>query len=165
MHSLDELLTNFPLLCSIFAILFAQFIKIPIMFISTRKLEWSRFFSTGGMPSSHSSGVTALATSIGLVEGLGSPLFAVTVVFSVIVMYDAKGVRWHAGEQAIVINRLVRDFQKMTTEIKNWPKKNEEERRLELKELLGHRPSEVFFGALLGITLSVTLFFGLGLGK
>ncbi len=135
------------------------------MFISTRKLEWSRFFSTGGMPSSHSSGVTALATSIGLVEGLGSPLFAVTVVFSVIVMYDAKGVRWHAGEQAIVINRLVRDFQKMTTEIKNWPKKNEEERRLELKELLGHRPSEVFFGALLGITLSVTLFFGLGLGK
>ncbi|WLD92674.1 divergent PAP2 family protein [Alkalihalobacillus sp. AL-G] len=159
---METLLSNFPLWCSIFAILFAQFIKIPIMFISSRKLEWSLFFSTGGMPSSHSSGVTALTTSVGLVEGVGSTIFAITAVFSIIVMYDAKGVRWHAGEQAAVLNSLVRDFQKLTTEIKNWPKKNDEEKRLELKELLGHRPSEVFFGAILGIFLSFALYFGLG---
>ncbi|MGM7702624.1 divergent PAP2 family protein [Pseudalkalibacillus sp. Hm43] len=157
---MEDLLTNFPLWCAIFSILFAQLIKIPIMYISTRKLEWGLFFSTGGMPSSHSSGVTSLTTSIGLVEGVGSPLFAITAVFSIIVMYDAKGVRWQAGEQAIVLNQLVRDFQHLTTEIKNWPKKNEEEKRRELKELLGHRPSEVFFGALLGIGLSLAIFYG-----
>jgi uncharacterized protein len=157
---LEGLLTNYPLWSAIFAILFAQAIKIPIMYISTRKFEWNLFFSTGGMPSSHSSGVTCLATSIGLVEGVDSTLFAVTVVFSVIVMYDAKGVRWQAGEQAIVLNQLVRDFQHLTTEIKNWPNKNEEEKRRELKELLGHRPSEVFFGAILGIGLGFGIYYG-----
>ncbi len=156
---MDALITNFPLWCSIFAILFAQAIKIPIMYTSTRKIEWNLFFSTGGMPSSHSSGVTSLATSVGLLEGVGSTMFAITVVFSVIVMYDAKGVRWQAGEQAIVLNQLLRDFQHLTTEIKNWPKKNEEEKRRELKELLGHRPSEVFFGAILGIGLSLSIYY------
>jgi acid phosphatase family membrane protein YuiD len=150
-----ELLTNFPLWIALFSILFAQFIKIPITYLATKRLDWTLFFSTGGMPSSHSSGVTALTTAVALEEGIGSPLFAMATIFSIIVMYDAKGVRRHAGEQAVVLNKLVDDFTKFTKEAKTWQQKGQEEKRQELKELLGHQPSEVFFGALLGIAVAL----------
>lgn len=101
-----ELLTNFPLLSSLAAIIFAQVIKVPIQFIVSRKLDWSLVTSTGGMPSSHSAAVTALSTGVALEHGLDSSLFAVSAIFAVITMFDATGVRRHAGEQATVINKL-----------------------------------------------------------
>ena len=86
-----DLLNNFPLWAAFSAIFFAQFIKVPIHYLVTKKADWSLLTSTGGMPSSHSAAVTALATAVALDVGLDSTLFAVTAIFAVIVMYDAKG--------------------------------------------------------------------------
>ncbi|GAA0326579.1 divergent PAP2 family protein [Bacillus carboniphilus] len=151
-----ELFLNFPLVAAISAIIFAQFIKIPISFVATKKWDWSLFNSTGGMPSSHSAGVTALTTGVAIVEGVSSTLFAVSTVFAIIVMYDSSGVRRQTGEQAIAINLLMKDFQKLVSDAKNWPK-SPEEKRQELEEVLGHKPIEVFFGAITGIILALIL--------
>ncbi len=150
-----EILTNNPLMIALFAVIFAQIIKVPIQFIATRKIDFSLIFSTGGMPSSHSAAVSALTTAIAIEHGLNSPYFAISCVLSVIVMYDATGVRRHAGEHATVLNQLVKDFQRFIEEAKHWPKKGELERQKELKELLGHQPIEVFFGALTGVLLAI----------
>ncbi|KAB7666475.1 divergent PAP2 family protein [Bacillus sp. B1-b2] len=152
-----ELLHNFPLLASLAAILFAQFVKVPITFFVTKKIDWSLLTSNGGMPSSHSAAVTALSTGVALETGFDSPIFAVAAIFAIITMFDAAGVRWQAGEQAVVLNRLVEDFNKFITEAKGWQNKPEKEKRKELKELLGHKPIEVFFGGLTGILLTLVL--------
>ncbi len=113
--------------------------------------------STGGMPSSHSAAVTALSTGVALEQGLDSPLFAVAAIFAVITMFDATGVRRHAGEQATVINRLVIDFNRFVSEAKDFQKAEEKEKQKKLKELLGHQPIEVFFGGVTGIVLTLIL--------
>jgi len=152
-----ELLFNFPLLASLAAIFFAQFIKVPIYFIVSRKWDWSLITSTGGMPSSHSAAVTALSTGVALDHGLDSSIFAISAVFAIITMFDATGVRRHAGEQATVLNQLVIDFNKFVEEAKVWPKKADQDKQKKLKELLGHQPIEVFFGGLTGILLALLL--------
>ncbi|KKK39326.1 membrane protein [Mesobacillus campisalis] len=152
-----EILFNFPLWASLAAIFFAQFVKVPIQFIATKRLDWSLLTSTGGMPSSHSAAVTALSTGVALETGLDSPVFAISAIFAVITMFDATGVRRQAGEQAIVLNQLVADFNRIIEDAKDWPKKPEQEKRRELKELLGHKPIEVFFGGLTGIFLTLLL--------
>ncbi|MDV2684112.1 divergent PAP2 family protein [Alkalihalophilus sp. As8PL] len=152
-----EIFHNFPLWAALFAIFFAQFIKIPLAFLPTRKFDWTLFTSTGGMPSSHSAAVTALSTAVAIEHGMDSTIFAVCAVFGIIVMFDATGVRRHAGYHATVLNQLVTDFNKLVSEVKSWPKKEEIEKRKELKELLGHQPIEVFFGGLLGIALTLIL--------
>ncbi|MFD1066478.1 divergent PAP2 family protein [Oceanobacillus locisalsi] len=151
------LLTNFPLWAALAAIVFAQVIKIPIKLIFTKEFQPGLAFSTGGMPSSHSAAVTSLATAVGIAEGVSSSVFALACIFSVITMFDASGVRRQAGEQAIVINQLVRDFQLITNSAKDWSKKKENEKKQELKELLGHQPIEVFFGAITGIIIAFSL--------
>ncbi|MGK9431652.1 divergent PAP2 family protein [Bacillus atrophaeus] len=152
-----ELFMNFPLLSSLAAIVFAQVVKVPIQFIVSRMLDWSLVTSTGGMPSSHSAAVTALSTGVALEHGLGSSLFAVSAIFAVITMFDATGVRRHAGEQATVINKLVIDFNRFVSEAKDFQKAEEKEKQKKLKELLGHQPIEVFFGGLTGILLTLIL--------
>ncbi|WNS74796.1 divergent PAP2 family protein [Bacillus sp. DTU_2020_1000418_1_SI_GHA_SEK_038] len=152
-----DLLLNFPLWSAIAAIFFAQFVKVPIHFIATRKVNWALLTSTGGMPSSHSAAVTALSTGVALETGLDSPVFAISAVFAIITMFDATGVRRQAGEQAIVLNQLMSDFNHFVEEAKVWQKKGEQEKRKELKELLGHKPIEVFFGGLTGILLTLFL--------
>jgi uncharacterized protein len=153
-----QLFSNYPLTAALAAIVFAQVIKIPIRFIATREFIPGLAFSTGGMPSSHSAAVTALSTSVGLVEGFSSTLFALAAVFSIITMFDASGVRRHAGEHATVLNRLVKDFQILIDGAKNWEKKGEYQKKENLKELLGHEPIEVFFGAISGIVVASILF-------
>jgi acid phosphatase family membrane protein YuiD len=74
-------------------------------------------------------------------------------------MFDASGVRRQAGEQAIVLNQLVADFNKLVEDVKTWPKKEEHEKRNELKELLGHKPIEVFFGGITGVLLTLALYY------
>jgi uncharacterized protein len=154
-----DLFTNFPFWASLAAIFFAQFIKVPIHFIATKKLDWSLLTSTGGMPSSHSAAVTALTTGVALESGLHSPIFAISAIFAIITMFDASGVRRQAGEQAIVLNQLVADFNKLVEDVKTWPKKEEQEKRNELKELLGHKPIEVFFGGITGVFLTLALYY------
>lgn len=124
-----EILKNFPVLASFAAILFAQFIKVPIFFFVSKKWDWRLVTSTGGMPSSHSAAVTALSTGIALEHGMDSSLFAVSSIFAVITMFDATGVRRHAGEQATVLNRLVSDFNRFVNEAKDFPKFQQEEKQ------------------------------------
>jgi uncharacterized protein len=154
-----DLLLNFPLLASLAAIFFAQFVKVPIHFVATREWNWSLLTSTGGMPSSHSAAVTALSTGVALDHGLDSSIFAISAVFAIITMFDATGVRRHAGEQATVLNKLVVDFNKFVEEAKVWPQKAEQDKQKKLKELLGHQPIEVFFGGLTGILLTLFLYY------
>ena len=109
-------------------------------FFRTRRWNMRRFVETGGMPSSHSASVAALSTAVGLWHGFGTALFAVTLYFSLIVMYDAAGLRRAAGRQAEVLNTLIeRHFQRPERETQK------------LIELLGHTPFEVLIGALLGV--------------
>ncbi|MFB5664385.1 divergent PAP2 family protein [Alteribacillus sp. HJP-4] len=156
-----ELLNNFPLWVALASILIAQGIKIPLAFIASKKWDATLVTSTGGMPSSHSAAVTSVTTAIGLEQGFDSSLFAICTIFGVIVMFDATGVRRHAGYHATVLNQLVVDFNKFVTEAKSWQKKEETEKREELKELLGHQPIEVFFGALLGIIIALGAHFSI----
>ena len=116
-----------------------QIFKLLSDAVVNRRINFKRFVETGGMPSSHSAVVASLMTAIGLSEGLSSPLFAVSFVFSFIVMYDAAGVRLAAGKQAKILNQLINSKQvKIDTNEK-------------LKELLGHTPIQVFVGALYGV--------------
>ncbi|MEC2055669.1 divergent PAP2 family protein [Peribacillus psychrosaccharolyticus] len=154
-----DLLFNFPLIAALLAIFFAQFIKVPIHFIALKKLDWSLLTSTGGMPSSHSAAVTALATAVGIEAGLTSPIFSVAAIFAIITMFDATGVRRQAGEQAAVLNRLVVDFNTFVSEAKTWQQKEEKQKQRKLKELLGHKPIEVFFGGLTGVFIALFLHF------
>ncbi|GIO28621.1 divergent PAP2 family protein [Ornithinibacillus bavariensis] len=153
-----QLFSNYPLIAALSAIIFAQVIKIPIRFIATREFMPGLAFSTGGMPSSHSAAVSALSTAIGIVEGFSSTIFAVSAIFSVITMFDASGVRRHAGEHATLLNQLVKDFQIVIAGAKNWDSKRDYEKKEDLKELLGHKPIEVFFGALSGIMVAILLY-------
>ncbi len=112
----------------------------------TRTRRWNvrRFVETGGMPSSHSAAVAALSTSVGLESGFRSLLFGVTLYFSLVVMYDAAGLRRAAGRQAAILNRLIEEHFK-----------HPERETQRLMELLGHTPLEVLIGALIGIVSAV----------
>ncbi len=123
----------------------AQFIKIIIELILYKKLDLHRIMGSGGMPSSHSSLVCCMATSIGKYVGLDQPLFSAAAVLAFIVMYDALNVRRAAGEQAKVLNYMML----------NWKDLKPEMFSNELKELLGHTPIQVFVGAVMGITIGI----------
>ena len=154
-----SLFSNYPLWSALSAIAVAQIIKIPLAFFTSGKIDWQLLFSTGGMPSSHSAAVTALTTAVGLMQGANSTQFAICVIFSIIVMFDAAGVRRHAGIHATVINLLVEDLQQLIQEMKSLKVKPRKETVGKLKELLGHQPSEVLVGGWLGIIQSTLLFY------
>lgn len=146
-----------PLMLAVLAMLAAQIIKTPIHWLHYKKLDFGLMFSTGGMPSSHSAMVTSLATGIGVSRGWNDDLFALSAVFALIVMYDALGIRRHAGKQAAIVNQLVKDVQTILSTIKRRDDKGDDHLSAgrQLKELLGHEPLEVLFGALLGIGVAV----------
>ncbi len=122
----------------------AQFIKVITYLYTHKKINFKIFTTTGGMPSSHTAGVIALSTSIALIEGIDSLLFAVSFGFSLVIMQDAAGLRRAAGKTAATLNRLVDEFVQKNKDIKPYTA---------LKELLGHTPLEVFCGMILGIII------------
>ncbi len=124
----------------------AQFLKGLFALYKYKKLDFRRFVGAGGMPSSHSAFVSALATGIGLKDGWTSTTFALAVVFALIVMYDAAGVRLAASKQAATLNKII-------DELFDEGEFHHEH----LKEFLGHTPIEVFAGSLLGIAISYWL--------
>jgi acid phosphatase family membrane protein YuiD len=133
----------------VFVALFtAQALKVIFSLFTERRINFRKFLDTGSMPSSHTSSVVSLATAIGIKQGLQSPLFALSVVFAVVVMYDATGGRRAAGKQASVLNKIVSNI-----------KKREGYTIIEenLKEFLGHTPLEVFGGAVLGIIIAFVM--------
>ena len=137
---------NLPLLLGVLAIFFAQVLKVPFGYFRTRKWDVQLFFTTGSMPSSHSAGVMAVAKSIGIEVGFNSPLFAVSAMLAGIVMYDATGIRFHAGQQANALNLIREDLKLYFQEIK----RPIHQHNFELKTSLGHKPIEVLAGGLFG---------------
>ncbi len=127
----------------------AQTAKVIIDSVLLHHVSVRRLATAGGMPSSHSALVVCLTTIIGRLQGVQSPLFALAVIFSTVVMYDATGVRRAAGQQAMILNRLLDD---LFIAHRGIPQER-------LRELLGHTPIEVIAGAVLGVVI------GLGLGR
>jgi len=137
-----NLLANTPLVAAFAATLIAQAFKLALVLATERRWAPERLLETGGMPSSHSAAVAALATSLGLIYGLGHPYFAIAVVFATIVMYDATGIRRAAGQHAELLNDLVEELSHLF---------DEGFQPRALKTLLGHTYPQVVVGALLGL--------------
>lgn len=147
MNIFQQIFSNKIIGVSVLSWFLAQLIKIFIDCIKNKVINPSLIISSGGMPSSHSSFVTALAFATGFQEGFDSSLFAITFVISMVVMYDASGVRRAAGKQAEVLNIFIANFEKHGIKIDS-----------KLKELLGHSPIEVFAGAILGIFTAIIMY-------
>ncbi|OGW75538.1 MAG: hypothetical protein A2Z72_00190 [Omnitrophica bacterium RBG_13_46_9] len=139
-----ELAGNKILLITIYSWIIAQTIKVIMGVIKEKRFNFSWFLGTGGMPSSHAAGVTALASSVGLSFGFHSGIFAITLIFTLIVLFDAQGMRRSMGKQAEILNKMLDDIY--------WKHLIQEDR---LKELLGHAPIEVFAGMALGIAVAL----------
>jgi hypothetical protein len=134
------------LLAPLVAWVIAQVAKVTLRSIQERRLNLRVLAEMGGMPSSHSAIVMGLTAATGKHAGVGSASFAIALIFSFVVMYDAAGLRRAAGRQAEVLNRLVEDLVHM---------RGVQEARL--RELLGHTPMEVLVGAVLGIAVGLLL--------
>ncbi|GBR76914.1 protein DUF212 [Candidatus Termititenax persephonae] len=134
---------NEHLRIALLSMLVAQALKIFFYYWRFHKFNFRVFVQPGGMPSSHTAMVLSLAASIGFSDGWTANTFAIALVFSMIVIYDAAGVRRAAGNQATILNMIMEDL--FTKKKINKPR---------LQELLGHTPLEVFFGGLLGIILA-----------
>ena len=144
---MQNLVTNYYLISAMGAWLLAQFLKIFTGFFKEQKFTLKAlFFGTGGMPSSHTATVAALATACAIGEGFDSAIFAISVVLAIIVMIDATGVRRETGIQARVLNELTEVIEKMGSDLSNDEK---------LKEFVGHTPIQVFVGAVLGIIIAL----------
>jgi hypothetical protein len=143
---MEALVANDVLAACVLAWAIAQFSKPLIHYVHTRRFNVRYFVSAGGMPSSHSAVVVALATRIGVDTGLSSVAFALAAVFAAVVMYDAAGVRRAVSLQARVLNRMLTEM---------FEAQHFNERRL--RELIGHTPFEVFVGALVGALSAISL--------
>ena len=145
MHDILGLFENRVLWCAVAAWFVAQALKIPTYWLVEKKLDWGRFFGSGGMPSSHSAFVVSLAIMVGATLGFDSACFAIAVVLAAVVMYDASGVRHETGVQGQVLNEIIQkvfvDGQPITD--------------VELKELVGHTKVEVAGGFLVGVMTAV----------
>ena len=134
------------LLAPLVAWAIAQAAKVILTSVRQRRLNLRVLAETGGMPSSHAAIVMGLTTAVGKYAGVSSASFAIALIFSFVVMYDAAGLRRAAGRQAAILNRLVEDLVHM---------RGMQEQRL--RELLGHTPFEVVVGAVLGIVVGLIL--------
>jgi uncharacterized protein len=137
---------------ALFSIGLAQGMKIPIHYFKKKEWRPELFFQTGGMPSSHSAGVSTLTTYIALQRGLPTFDFALSLVYGLIVMYDAQGIRRQAGELTLKVNSMNELIEKIH---KDESVEFEQEAPKKLKEMLGHQPQEVVGGALLGTAVGV----------
>ena len=151
---MEQLLSNYPLMSAVLAWFVAQVIKTAIDAYFNKGINWERMTGSGGMPSSHSSTVVALAIGTGISYGVDSTLFAIALIFAIVVMYDATGVRRETGKQAVILNRLLLDNPF------SWTGKEFEKK---LKEYVGHSPFQVLMGAILGILIAVIMAYVYGL--
>lgn len=133
------------ILSAISANFLAQLYKFIVYFIANKQINFKRLFQTGGMPSSHSSFMMAMTTSVGILTGFDSASFAIALTTALVVMYDAAGLRRAVGKQASVLNQIVAEI------FSEHPNLSSQK----FKELLGHTPIEVLIGALLGAAVAV----------
>jgi hypothetical protein len=145
MNVLSELSHNLMLIAALAGWAVAQIAKGLLIFIREKRLSLERFLGSGGMPSSHSATVSALTTAAALKYGASSGIFAVSAVMSIIVIYDARGVRREAGRHGQVLNELLEFLQAPFDQNKSFD------------ELVGHTPFEVFVGIIVGILVCLGL--------
>lgn len=131
---------NQVLICALISWQLAQILKVPFHFWRTRTVDWKLYFSPGGMPSSHSALMVSTSLGIGLFYGFDTPLFGLAVAITMIVLYDAAGVRRQAGMHAKKINLIIEEL------LQGHPISEDQ-----LKEVLGHSPLEVVGGTILGL--------------
>ena len=143
---------NKGIVTALSAIGLAQGLKVFTHKRLTGEWDWKQAFTTGGMPSSHSAGVAALASYVAANRGTRHTETALAVVFGAIVMYDAQGIRRHTGEIAQLVNDLEENVVALSG---NFPSLEVVKREGELKELLGHQPVEVLAGATLGTAFGI----------
>jgi hypothetical protein len=136
-------LNNYVLIASLIAWGIAQTLKVPLEYLQTRKWNWALLAQAGGMPSSHSALVVAVTHGIGLSVGFDSALYALAFAISMVVIYDATGIRRQAGKHAELINVIIKDL------ASGHPLKQEL-----LREVLGHTPIEALGGILLGLVVA-----------
>ncbi|MBI5699580.1 divergent PAP2 family protein [Candidatus Saganbacteria bacterium] len=148
MNLIQSLISNVPLVIGGSAFILSQILKIIIYYFKDKKLDLTHFFEAAGMPSTHSAMSSAMTLSIGVKSGFDSTFFAIAVVFTIIVMYDAMGVRFAAGQQAVVLNKIIEDI---------YSEKISEKEKM--KELIGHTPIEVFAGGTLGLAVAMVMLF------
>jgi uncharacterized protein len=137
------------LIVSVCAWAIAQLIKVIVVYIQKKRFDFRTLIATGGMPSSHSAIVSALASSVAIVNGFSSVPFAISVVFALIVIYDSAGMRRSVGRQAVVLNRVIKELRERRS-IGYFEK--------DLRELMGHTTFQVIIGAFLGIAVSFIWF-------
>ena len=138
-----SLLNNYVLIAALSAWALAQLLKVPVEYLRHREWDWTLLLSAGGMPSSHSALLVGATHAIGLATGFDSPLFALAIAISMVVLYDATGIRRQAGIHASLINAMIKDL------ASGHPLKQEQ-----LIEVLGHTPLEVLGGLILGIVIA-----------
>ena len=139
-----QIITNKYIYVPFFTWIFIQCFKVVWDLITTKKLDFKRIMGAGGMPSAHSAVVIALTTMIGRSQGTTSPMFGIALIFSLVVMYDATGVRREAGKQAHLLNEII-----------NTPGLSQVQVKEKLVEALGHTPIQVFVGALVGFIIGM----------
>ncbi len=143
-----KLIPNPVLVAGLIAWGIAQALKLPLYYIHNRRWNWALLVSSGGMPSSHSALMTSTTLGIGLFTGFNTALFALSVAISMVVIYDATGIRRQAGVHAQKINLLINEL------FSGQPVSEDR-----LKEVLGHTPLEVTGGVLLGILIAILTWF------
>lgn len=139
---MNEILANNVLLISVTAWTIAQLFKLVVGLVREKRFDLRFFIRSGGIASAHTALVTALATSVAIMQGFDSIVFAIAAVFAVIVMYDAAGVRLSVSRQSVILNRIVRELRE----------RRPGELEHDLREFIGHTPVQVFIGAALGIS-------------
>jgi len=142
-----DLVRNQVLVAGLLAWFLGQFLKVPLEYLINHRVNWGLWFSSGGMPSSHSSLMTSVTLSTGLNYGFGSPIFALAFAVSMIVVYDATGVRRQAGIHAQKINLLFEEV------LRGEPLEMDK-----LKEVLGHTPPQVVGGVILGLLIALLVY-------
>lgn len=140
MNIFIQIIENKYIIVPFFVWLAVQIFKVIYDLIVFKKLNFRRLVGAGGMPSSHSAIVMTITVMLGKQLGFDSSIFAVSLIFSLVVMYDAAGVRRAAGKQAKLLNKIV-----------DTPGLTGIEVQEKLVEVLGHTPIQVFVGAFLGI--------------
>ncbi|MBS6374893.1 MAG: divergent PAP2 family protein [Erysipelotrichaceae bacterium] len=146
--------TMFPMFAALLANVTAQLLKPLFLMSRTKRFDMRQTISCGGFPSSHTSTVVALSTAVALVEGLSSSLFAITAIFSFIVIYDAVNVRYYAGKNIQLTKQLINDLSASGEVEFSDPIYYEK-----IKEVLGHRLIEVIGGFILGLTETLLFYF------
>ena len=143
MHSVAGIINNPVLIVTLICYGLAQLLKVPVHFLLEKEWDWHQIRAAGGMPSSHTALVVSVTLMIGVTQGFDTALFALSAAIACIVMYDATGVRYETGKQAVIINQILHNVLVNGKPISD----------AELKEVVGHKPIEVFVGGLLALVV------------